>query len=199
MQVKEENEDLVVAVAVQHLRLLLARWRQPLLRQRFQKQLQAAALSVAAEERGEGGSEAEEPGAGGEGVGSEGVAGAGVAGGGLSLDGYSEVRLGDARQSGGEGQLGLAGGGGGQVNNGGQDGVYDSYRGVGVAPAPGALQSVMAGDAASPNKVSCASLLHVTFDICMYVCMYIYIYTYTYTYIYGTRCCLPLCLWRLPV
>ena len=44
MQVKEENEDLVVAVAVQHLRLLLARWRQPLLRQRFQKQLQARKL-----------------------------------------------------------------------------------------------------------------------------------------------------------
>ena len=32
----------VVAIAVQHLRLLLARWRQPLLRERFRIQLQAA-------------------------------------------------------------------------------------------------------------------------------------------------------------
>ena len=40
VQLNESNEELVVAIAVQHLRLLLARWRQPLLRDRFRLQLQ---------------------------------------------------------------------------------------------------------------------------------------------------------------
>ena len=43
-----------MAVAVQHLRLLLARWRQPLLRERFRIQLQAAAEAILKEESGHG-------------------------------------------------------------------------------------------------------------------------------------------------
>ena len=53
-QYREENEELVVAIAVQHLRLLLARWRQPLLRERFRIQLQAAAEAILKEESGDG-------------------------------------------------------------------------------------------------------------------------------------------------
>ena len=55
LEQRDEIESLVVMVAMQHLRLLIARWRQPIFRERFKLQLEASVRAQIIEDNREEG------------------------------------------------------------------------------------------------------------------------------------------------